>query len=75
MIDRSKARGANFYSDFDAHLKENPFVAGEAFSVADITALVTVDFAKGAIDMPIPDEAKHFAAWYERISENASSSA
>jgi glutathione S-transferase len=35
----------NFFADFDARLGEVPFVAGQRFSVADITALVTVDFA------------------------------
>jgi len=31
-------------------------VAGEHYSIADITALVTVDFAAKAINFPLPDE-------------------
>jgi hypothetical protein len=34
----------SFYADFDTRLAEAPFVAGNTFSAADITALVTVDF-------------------------------
>src|SRR6266498_3281531 len=56
LVERSKRRVANFYSDFDARLAEAPFVAGEAFSGADITALVTVDFATRAFNMPVPAE-------------------
>jgi glutathione S-transferase len=54
LIERNKRRVADFYSDFDAHLEEAPFVAGVAFSAADIIALVTVNFAMAALDMPIP---------------------
>ena len=32
---------------------EVPFVAGEHYSIADITALVTVDFAAKAINVPL----------------------
>src|ERR1700738_4943253 len=37
LVQRSKLRVANFYSDMDARLAEVPFIAGEKFSVADIT--------------------------------------
>src|SRR5271166_97552 len=53
LVERSKLRVANFYGDMDARLAEAPVVAGEHFSAADITSLVTVDFATRAFDMPI----------------------
>src|SRR5712672_3398588 len=40
LVERSKLRVRNFYSDLDARLTSVPFVAGEHFSVADITAFV-----------------------------------
>src|SRR6202048_3786934 len=43
LAERSKLRVTNFFADFDARLAETPFVAGQRFSVADITTLVTVD--------------------------------
>ena len=55
LIERSKQRVANFYTDFEARLKDVEFVAGDRFSAADITTLVTVDFATQAFAMPIPD--------------------
>jgi len=36
LVERSKRRVANFYSDMDARLAEVPCIAGENFSAADI---------------------------------------
>jgi glutathione S-transferase len=57
LLERSKQRVANFYGDLDSRLKDVPFVAGDHLSAADITALVTVDFATCAFAMPIPEDA------------------
>src|SRR5262249_33322022 len=56
LVERSRQRVANFYADFNARLAEVPFIAGTHFSAADITALVTVDFATKAFNSPIPDD-------------------
>jgi glutathione S-transferase len=45
----------NFFADFDSRLGEAPFAVGQRFSVADITVLVTVDFAVRATNFPVPD--------------------
>jgi glutathione S-transferase len=37
LIERSKQRVANFYTDFEARLKDVEFVAGDRFSAVDIT--------------------------------------
>jgi glutathione S-transferase len=58
----------------DGDLAHRPFLAGDAFSVADICALCTVDFAIW-IGLPIDPERKHLAAWHERVSARASASA
>ena len=75
LVERSKRRVADFYADFDAHLEEAPFVAGAAFSAADITALVTVDFATAALKMPIPDGSRALQRWYETVAARPSASA
>ena len=54
LVERSKLRVKDFYADLDARLTEDPFVAGNHFSAADITALVTVDFATKAMSFPCP---------------------
>jgi glutathione S-transferase len=65
----------NFFADFDARLGEAPFVAGQRFSVADITALVTVDFAAKAINFSVPDEHGSLKRWYDAISRRSSMAA
>jgi glutathione S-transferase len=75
LADRSKRRVADFYADFDSRLGETPFVAGADFSAADITALVTVDFATAALKMPIPDESRALKRWYDAVAARPSASA
>jgi hypothetical protein len=40
-----------------------PYVAGEQFSVADITLLVTIGFAAKAIDLALPGEHLALRRW------------
>ena len=58
----------NFYADLDARLAALPFVAGDHFSAADITGVVTVDFATKAMSLPVPDEHKTLRRWVEKVS-------
>ena len=51
------------------------FVAGERFSVADITALVTVDFATKALSLPLPESHLASKRWYGLVGERPSMSA
>ena len=75
LIERSWQRVANFYTDFEARLKDVEFVAGDQFSAADITTLVTVDFATQAFAMPIPDDCVALKRWYGAVSARPSAAA
>ena len=75
LAERSKLRVKNFFADLDARLREVPFVAGENYSIADITALVTVDFAAKAINLPLPEQHVALKRWYDLISKRPSTSA
>ena len=44
LIDRGKLRVARFHKKFNEQLARNKFVAGDKFSVADITTITVVDF-------------------------------
>jgi glutathione S-transferase len=44
LAERSRQRIRNFYADFNDRLADVAFMAGDEFSVADITSVVTVDF-------------------------------
>jgi glutathione S-transferase len=75
LVERSRLRLKNFYADLDAHLTSLPFVAGDHFSGADITGLVTVDFATKAMSFPPPDEHKALRRWFEKVSSRPSAAA
>jgi len=75
LVERSKQRVANFFSDFNERLATVRFVAGDEFSAADITTLVTVDFAANALKMPIPEEHIAFHRWYDVVSARPSATA
>jgi glutathione S-transferase len=47
---------------------------GERYSTADITALVTVDFAK-ALELSVPGDHAALKRWYETVSSRPSAAA
>jgi hypothetical protein len=47
-------------------------VAGQCFTVADTTALVTMDFAAKAINISVPDAHRSLKRWYNAISSRSS---
>jgi glutathione S-transferase len=70
----NKPRIVEFMSLLDAELKNRPFIAGDAFSVADITGLVTVDFMKPA-KLALPAELDNLKRWHAAVSARPSASA
>lgn len=75
LAERSRQRASHFLADLDARLKQSALVAGERFSVADITALVTIDFAAKAIDLQVPAELASLRRWYDTVSSRPSATA
>lgn len=60
---------------FDRELSQRPYLAGQRFTVADITALCGIDFGKVAKIRIDPATHPHLAAWHQRVSERPSASA
>jgi glutathione S-transferase len=75
LAERSRQRVKNLFADLDARLQEVPFVAGERYSIADITALVTVDFAAKALGFAVPEEHAALKRWYDQVSKRPSATA
>ena len=75
LVERSKRRVANFYSDMDGRLADVSFIAGKNFSAADITTLVAVDFATRALDIPVPAESRALRNWYDTVAARPSATA
>ena len=59
---------------FDRQLQDRAFIAGAAYSMADICALTTVDFA-GFIGLPMPEAATALRGWHERVAARPSAAA
>jgi glutathione S-transferase len=55
-------------------IKDREFLASEHYSMADIVALTTIDFAT-FIGIETPPELTHLSAWHARISARPSTAA
>lgn len=71
LVERGRLRVERFHAKFNDQLADKKFVAGETFSVADITTITVVDFGH-AIEMAIPDSAPHVQRWYDEMQERES---
>jgi glutathione S-transferase len=70
----NKPRVLSFLAFLDQHLREKPFICGEDFTVADVTAFVAVGLMEWArLDMPASLE--HLARWHAAVQSRPSASA
>jgi len=70
----NKPRVAEFLGILDAELKDQLYVVGDHFTVADITGLVAVDFMKPA-RLALPDELINVRRWHGQVSARPSAKA
>jgi glutathione S-transferase len=70
----NKPRILEFIRILDRELAGRRFIAGDTFSVADITGLVAVDFMKPA-KLSVPDELTHVRRWHDEVAARPSASA
>jgi len=64
----------DFLKILDTRLAESEFIAGDRFSIADITALCAIDFAR-VVKIRISDEQLNLQRWYQAVSSRASAQA
>jgi glutathione S-transferase len=74
LAERGRARVKRFFEAMEAELAGKTFVCGPAYSIADITTLVTVDFAKW-IKLTIPEQCVNLRRWYDEVSARPSAKA
>lgn len=74
LAKRGRQRVERFFARLDAELADRDFVAGDCYSMADISALVVVDFAAW-IKITLPGEASSLRRWYETVSSRPSAAA
>ena len=66
LAERGLARLQHFFKVLDEHLAEREFIAAGQFSIADITAVVAVDFAR-VVKVKPGDEHPHLRRWREAM--------
>jgi glutathione S-transferase len=74
LAERGRARVRRFFETLNSRLGESPFVAGPRYSMADITAQVTIEFAKRAKLTP-PESCTHLISWFATVSDRPSAKA
>ena len=74
LVERGRPRVLRFFAAMDAALAGRTFVCGEAYTIADITTLVTIDFAKW-IKLEVPQECQNLRRWYDTVSARPSAKA
>lgn len=74
LIERGQQTLERFFLWLEKYLEEDEYLAGNYFSVVDITALCAIDFAAW-VDIKIPDNNKLTKAWYEKVSSRPSAEA
>ena len=70
----NKPKVAEFLALLDRELKNRRYVAGDRYSVADITGLIGVDFMKPA-KLAVPEGLDHLRRWHDEVSARPSAKA
>lgn len=70
----NKPKVLDFLAFLDSELAGRRFVAGDDYSIADITGMITVDFLKPA-RITLPENLTHVRRWHDDVSARPSAKA
>ncbi len=70
----NKPRVVEFLRFLDSELENRPYIAGNDFTVADITALTAVDFMKVS-KLSVPEDLANVRRWHQEVSARPSAAA
>ncbi|QCZ92271.1 glutathione S-transferase family protein [Salinimonas iocasae] len=65
---------AKYLNILERRLELNTYIAGEDFSIADITALCAIDFAR-VVDIRLSDKHTNILRWYDLVNQRPSAKA
>jgi len=71
LVERGKQTLQRFFQRLDTRLAESRFLAGENFTIADITAFVAIDFAK-RVEVEPSAGLTHLGRWLAEIAARPS---
>jgi glutathione S-transferase len=70
----NKPKALEFLALLDAELAGRTFVAGDSYSIADITAMIAIDFMKPA-RIALPEDLGNVRRWYGEVKARPSAEA
>ena len=70
----NKPKALDFLAFLDSELADREFIAGDTFSIADITGMIGIDFMKPA-RIAVPDECANVRRWYATVASRPSAAA
>jgi glutathione S-transferase len=70
----NKAKVSELLEFLDVELKDRLFIAGDHYTVADITGMIAVDFMRVS-KMAVPERLGHVRRWHGQVSERPSARA
>jgi glutathione S-transferase len=70
----NKPKALAFLKLLDSELAGREFIAGDTYSIADITGLIAIDFMKPA-RIQLPEDLTNVRRWYEAVSSRPSAGA
>jgi glutathione S-transferase len=74
LAERGRARVENFFRAMDARLADREFVAGNRYTIADISTLVLTELA-GRAKLKVPDDCANLRRWHAAVSARPSAQA
>jgi glutathione S-transferase len=74
LAERGRQCVIAFFDRLEQQLESRAFITGDEYSIADITGLVLIDFARW-IKLEVPEEAVNLRRWYGDVSTRPSAGA
>jgi glutathione S-transferase len=74
LAERGRQCVVAFFDRLEQQLEGRAFITGDEYSIADITGLVLIDFARW-IKLDVPEEAVNLRRWYGDVSTRPSARA
>lgn len=74
LAERGRRRVVAFFGRLNGRLAEAEYVAGNRYTIADISALVLIDFA-ARVKIAVADDAVHLQRWYRQVAARPSAAA
>jgi len=74
LIERGRKRSEQFFDRIEKRLLESQFIAGDSFSVADITLVTIVDFSDW-VELDVRASRPGLERWYQRLAARPSMNA